>query len=583
MIRAVFASSRIVVVISLTLLSGARLTGQSQPVSDRSEPVTTFKASTRMVTLEVVAKDRSGNHVTGLKASDFQVFEQSRSRGKQKYQEKIAAFREVRTADLATQLPSKLQVPTGTYTNVITLPQEPVPPTIFLVDGLNTDIKDQMQVHVQLLKMLRSLPNNVPVAVFLFGHKLRMVQDFTSDPKLLQSALGNVKSLAGQNVAKLDPTEDPDSMPAKLDSFRGMLPPELLAAIEHFEREHYVGDMDLRVRETIEALTTLARRMAGYPGRKNLLWISTGFPIAINDADNVPRDYWTVLKRMASALSEAKIAVYPINPAGVQAFSFFEAGTRPRNPSAAGAQGAIQREVNMRSSEQDTMEVIADGTGGRVCTGDNDLGDCVQKAMDDSSSFYEIAYYPDSQNWNGEYRKVTLKSRDGLHLAYRQGYYATSEGPQDQKTELRQAACEDYLDATSIFIAAKRLPPDSPDKLKLYMTINTSALTAPETSTGARDLNFTIAACTFNNKGGAQQLVSEEIHHEFTKAEYQSLLANGLPHTVSIPGPEPAAVRLLVKDLASGRLGSVGIKLEQGAPVATIAPAANGQTQAAPH
>lgn len=578
MIRAVFATSRIVVVISLTLLPVVRLTGQSQPpVSDRSEPVTTFKASTRMVTLEVVAKDRNGNHVTGLKASDFQVFEQSRSRGKQKYQEKIAAFREVRMADLGRQLPSRLQVPAGIYTNVITLPQEPVPPTIFLVDGLNTDIKDQMQVHIQLLKMLRWLPNNVPVAVFLFGHKLRMVQDFTSDPKLLQAALGDVKSLEGQNIAKLDPIEDPDSMPAKLDSVRGMLPPELLAAIEHFEREHYVGDMDLRVRETIEALTTLARRMAGYPGRKNLLWISTGFPIAINDADNVPRDYWVPLKRMSSALSDAKIAVYPINPAGVQGFSGFQAGTRLRYNS-------VQLETNMRNGEQDTMEVIASGTGGRVCTGDNDLGDCVQKAMDDSSSFYEIAYYPDSQDWNGEYRKVILRSRQaGLHLSYRQGYYATSEGDQDQKTELRQAACDDYLDATSIFIAARRLPAASPDQLKFYMTINTSALTAPETNNAGRDLHFIIAACSFDRDGRAQQLMSEDIHHEFTKAEYQGLLQNGLPHIVAIPGRQPAAVRLLVKDIPSGKLGSVGIKLENGAPVAAIAPAPIGQTPTAPH
>lgn len=581
MIRATLIGDRIVTLILLFVLGASRLPGQSPStglgLSESSGPVTTFKASTRMVTLEVVAKDRNGNHVTGLKASDFQVFEQSRSRGKQKYQEKIAAFREVRMADLASQLPSKLQVPTGIYTNVITLPQEPVPPTIFLVDGLNTDIKDQMQVHVQLLKMLRSLPNNVPVAVFLFGHKLRMVQDFTSDPKLLQAALGDVKSLAGQNVAKLDPTEDPDSLPAKLDSFRGMLPPELLAAVEHFEREHYVGDMDLRVRETIEALTTLARQMAGYPGRKNLLWISTGFPIAINDADNIPRDYWLPLKRMASALSEAKIAVYPINPAGVQGFSLFQAGTRRRNNS-------VLLETNMRSSEQDTMEVIASGTGGRVCTGDNDLGDCVQKAMDDSSSFYEIAYYPDSQTWNGEYRKVILRSRQsGLHLSYRQGYFATSEGDQDQKSELRQATCDDYLDATSIFIAAKRLPDGSPDQLKFYMTINTSALTAPETNNGGRDLHFIIAACSFDRDGRAQQLMSEDIHHEFTKAEYQGLLQNGLPHIVSIPGPQPAAVRLLVKDLASGRLGSVGIKLENGAPVAAITPPTKSDSQASSH
>ena len=587
MIRTALTPNKVFTFVLLSVLGVSPLVAQSQAqapprVRDNSEPVTTFKASARMVTLEVVAKDRKGNHVTGLKAGDFQIFEQSRSRGKQKYEQKIGAFREVRMADLAGQLPSKLQVPAGIYTNVITSPQEPVPPTIFLVDGLNTDVKHQMQVHVQMLKMLRSLPKNVPVAVFLFGHKLRMVQDFTSDPNLLQAALANVNNLTGQNVATLDPADDPDTMSAQLESMNAgnvQVSPQLLAAVAHFERELYASDMDLRIRETIEALTTLAHRLAGYPGRKNLLWISTGFPIAINDADGVPRDYWTVLKRMASALSEGKIAVYPINPAGVQAFSFFEAGTRPRDTSATGAQGAIQREINMRSSEQDTMEVIAAGTGGRVCTGDNDLSDCVQKAMDDSRSFYEIAYYPDSQEWNGEYRRVILKSsQSGLHLSYRQGYYATSEGDQDQKAELRQAACEDYLDATSIFIAAKRLPGDSPDQLKFYMTINTSALAAPETNHGGRDLHFTIAACSFDREGQAQQLISEDIHHEFTKAEYQGLLQNGLPHVVSIPGPRPAAVRLLVKDLPSGRLGSVGIKLENVAPVAAITPAANGQT-----
>jgi len=591
MIRSSLTPYRIVTLLLLIVLAVSRLVAQSQSraasVTESSEPVTTFKASTRMVTLEVVAKDRKGNHLTGLKAGDFQIFEQARSRGKQKYEQKIAAFREVRMSDLAGQLPSELPIPAGIYTNVITLQKEPVPPTIFLVDGLNTDVKHQMQVHVQMLKMLRSLPKNVPVAVFLFGHKLRMVQDFTSDPKLLQTALATINSPAGQNVATLDPDDDPDAMSAQLASMNAgnlqMVSPQLLAAVAHFERELYASDMDLRIRETIEALTTLGRRLAGYPGRKNLLWISTGFPIAINDADSVPRDYWTVLKRMSSALSEAKIAVYPINPAGVHGFSFFEAGTRPRDVSASGAQRAIQREVNMRSSEQDTMQVIADGTGGRVCTGDNDLGDCVQKAMDDSSSFYEIAYYPDSQDWNGEYRKVIVKTRqDGLHLTYRQGYYATSESSQDQKTELRQAACEDYLDATSIFLFAKRLPADPPESVKFYMTINTSALTAPGTNKGGRDLKFTIAACTFNSKGWAQQLISEDIHHEFTEAEYQSLLKNGLPHTVSIPGPQPAAVRLLVRDVRSGRIGSINIKLGNRTPMATIAPAGNTQTQTAP-
>jgi dTDP-glucose 4,6-dehydratase len=68
----------------------------------------------------------------------------------------------------------------------------------------------------------------------------------------------------------------------------------------------------------------------------------------------------------------------------------------------------------MQSSEQDTSQELAEGTGGQVCTGDNDLGDCIRKAVNDSSDYYEIAYYPDSPDWNGEYRKVS----ESLVMAY---------------------------------------------------------------------------------------------------------------------------------------------------------------------
>src|SRR5579864_8626909 len=83
MIRAKLTRNGVVTLVFLALLSVPPLPGQSHSstpsASENSEPTATFKASTRMVTLEVVAKDKKGNHVTGLKPSDFQIFEQSRS------------------------------------------------------------------------------------------------------------------------------------------------------------------------------------------------------------------------------------------------------------------------------------------------------------------------------------------------------------------------------------------------------------------------------------------------------------------------------------------------------------------------
>lgn len=590
---------------------------QATPVpggeSNSSEPAATFRASTRMVTIEVVARDSKGHHVTGLKADDFEVFEQSPSRGKEKHGQKIAAFREVRVADLSGQPPKATEVPGGVYTNAVTPTDELVPPTILLVDGLNTDVKHQAQVHVQMMRMLKSLPTNVPVAVFLFGNRLRMLQDFTTDPGLLQAALEKANSPAGGDVARLDPRDDPDALSAQMDAVNGaaggaavggqgqgasqagstpLIDPGVVDAVKRFEQEVYSSEMDLRVERTIEALISLGRHVGGYPGRKNLLWISSSFPIylapiidesatpvsetsyaALDTGDVGLRNYWSKLKVLASVLSEAKVAVYPINPAGVQVSSMFEADNRIRDHSARGIGDTLRRETMMRGNEQDTMQILAEGTGGQVCTGTNDLGECIRKAVDDSSAFYEIAYYPDSQNWNGEYRTITVKPRQsGLHLAYRQGYYARLEGgdaPRNEKTELRDAACEDYLDASSILLTAKSLPPDSPDRLKFYLTMRASDLTMVPSSTGGHDLSIVVAVCTFDDKGWPVHLMSDTIHRTLGTGEYQSLENVGaLPHILSIPGPKPVSVRLLVQDVPSGRLGSIHIKVEDLDPTA---------------
>ncbi len=77
-----------------------------------------------------------------------------------------------------------MQVPAGVYTNAVTLEKNQVPPTILLVDGLNTALKDQGQVQVQMQRIIKAIPNNVPVAIFLLGRRLRMLQDFSTDPQV---------------------------------------------------------------------------------------------------------------------------------------------------------------------------------------------------------------------------------------------------------------------------------------------------------------------------------------------------------------------------------------------------------------
>lgn len=575
-------------------------TSQTSAINS-SESIATYQSTTRMVTLEVVVKDARGRHATGLKPGDFQISEQIPTRGKEKREQKIAAFQEIRAAELASDAvnPAK-DSEGGVYTNELTALKNPVPVTILLVDGLNTDLRHQAQVHVQMLHMLKSLPRDVPIAVFLFGGRLRMLQDFTSDPGLLQAALRNAVSASATGVARLDPRDDPSAISAEFDKVNGTpavtlpspqagsivqdaspIPKWIVDGVKRFEQETYASSMDLRVQQTIEALASIGRHVAGYPGRKNLLWVSTSFPIYLSPLiDDLPkpitgitgfnaagwRNYESKLRALANVLSESKVAVYPINPAGVQVPTLFEAGNRTRDYSGRGMGDSLRRETMMRSNEQDTMQVLAEGTGGRVCAGTNDLGDCVRKAVEDSGAFYEIAYYPDVRDWKGEFRKIIVKARDpGLHLAYRQGYFARPEernGRQDQKAELQQAACEDYLNATSIPFSAKSLPTDSSGSLKFYLTIDSSSLTLTPTIDGRHDLNMLLAVCTFDMKGEPFLFMNDAVQRQFDAAEFRLVTERGLPHVVSIPGPKPSSLRLLIMDVPSGRLGSVKINID---------------------
>jgi VWFA-related protein len=595
------------------------------PSSTSPSAIATFQASTRMVTLEVVVKDRQGHHVAGLAAGDFQVFEQSPSRGKDKHEQKIAAFREIQVADLPSPDIGQVSATDGIFTNAVVPTTEPIPPTILLLDGLNTEVKFQAQVHVQMVKMLKSLPKNVPVAVFLFGHRLRMLQDFTTDPSLLQAALEKAGTTAGEGVARLDPRDDPGAISSFFDKINGAtggnsnstglaeLPGAsvgssghrieqwVVDAVKRFEQEVYAGSMDTRVQQTVEALASLGRHVAGYPGRKNLLWISTSFPINLSpliDDSGKPitditgldsagqRNYSPKLRVLVKVLSDAKVSVYPISPAGVQAPTLFEADNRLRDYSGKSAGDSLRRETMVRANEQDTMQVIAQGTGGQVCAGNNDLGDCLRRAMDDSSTFYEISYYPDSLNWNGEYRTVSVKARQsGLHLAYRPGYYAGEEAKDasDQKTQLREAACEDYLDASAILLTAQSVAPDSPEKLKFYLTMKASDLTLTPASDGTKDLDITVAACTFDKNGWPIQFMTDTVRRRFDSKESQSLSAlGGLPHVVSVPGPRPVSVRLLVRDEKSGRIGSLHMKVDQLVPTPMSKAGAPVQPELAP-
>jgi VWFA-related protein len=566
---------------------------QLQTPPRQQEPSTVLKVTTRLVTVDVVARDRHGNPVRDLTAKDFQISEQS---GSHKSQQQIASFRLLDRSlkNVSDSESAELLLPAGVFTNLVSTKNLSAPPTILLVDGLNTDATTQLQVRQQMVRLLASAPSDVPMAVFLLGRELRLLQSFTTDTKLLHAAAQRALSLEATNLQAKDARDDTLSHSSLLEQMAGaegqsdvpggaprlggnssaMLAMRALE-LQRFEREQYAESMDMRVKSTFDALRLIARHVSGYPGRKNLIWLSSAFPLAITPDANLTmvakfsgmRNYGAEMSAVASALTDAQIAVYPVDPRGMQTSALFDAQSRGKaNPFSEGA--TLNRESNVRFSTEESMQNLAEQTGGKVCLNDNDLSECVKRAIDDSSSYYELSYYPNDTNWHGEFRRISVKtSRPGAQLSFREGYFAreadatiSAKDAKDTDAHISQAACNDFLTATSILLEASALPPDQPGQTKYFVVIDPNALSFGVPDGGMRNVKIELATCMFNAQGLPLQYNRQSVGQKFTEIEYQSIKAHGISHTISfVPKPETARIRLLACDTRTGMIGSVDL------------------------
>lgn len=536
------------------------------------EQVPVVKATTRLVSLEVVARDRQGRPIPGLTAKDFEISEQLPPK-KDHHPQTISVFKAVDWAELKSAKTAQAQMPAGVFSNLLDSQKVQVPPTVLLFDGINTDLPAQLEVHRQMVSVLQSIPENVPVAVFLMGDRLRLLQTFTTDPKLVREAAAKTLVAGHVTTPDQDPTDDPNALSANLENTQN-LPAGFLASLESFEQQTYWFAVGIRVQKTLDAFRDLAHYLDGYPGRKNILWISTSFPLELapnGDASSANFSNLSVfqgdMQEVGTALMDGKIAIYPVDAGGVRTQSMFEASARVRQPSNGARLGqSIQREDALRQSAQQVMRDLADQTGGRVCLGDNDFADCVKKAVDDASSYYELAYYPSDGDWKGEFHRITIKTtRSGVHLWYREGYFArplAAEGnsaEQQADAAIQKAVCQDPLPSTAILLIVRVLPPDQPGAAKYFFAIDPHMLTFGAAEAGEHILDTTLAACTFDKTGKAMQYFHKTSQAKLDEQQFATA-SHGVTETFQIaPQPGTVRVRLLVRDSASGHIGSVDI------------------------
>lgn len=350
--------------------------------SATQQPQYTFRRTVRRVVLDIVVTDKTHHPVHGLTSENFRVFED-------KTQQHIRSFEELNFDAYpklgAATLPP---LPPGTYMNLPAQPERG-PLYVIVLDEMHLFFGNDKHVHLEqqvwarqeLKNFLAGKPAGTRFALFVLAQDFRMVQGFTADPKQLLSAFDvDREALHVPWVFLYAPNYGKDD---------AAVPYEVLAFIGHY--------------------------LDGLPGRKNLIWISRGFPMFLpmfglpntqggtKDAGGGYRPApgtmgssydEKVMREAIDALDQAQVSIYPVDTGGVGEVDF----------------GAEQ---------------VADATGGHAYVGSNDLLGSLKDAADNGASYYEISYAPSNANYDGRIRDIRVEaSRGDYKLQYRRHYFA---------------------------------------------------------------------------------------------------------------------------------------------------------------
>lgn len=384
----------------------------------QNEPEFKVRSESNLVVLDVVVRDSSGP-VTGLSKELFQVFENN-------HPQQIESFEEHTSADRSSRPSQKL--PPNTFTNKF-IPELPV--NVLLLDALNTPVPDQQALRQKMIEYLKTVPESVPFAIFTLSSRLRLVQPVTADTAMLLKALE-----AGPGRSSSPLLEDAnDSVSVANDTAMDVL--------QDFQNEIAAVQTDLRVQITLDAMKQLAGYLDAFPGRKNLIWLSGSFPLSLapDDTSTNPllsqRTYSSQMHEISQKLAACRISVYPIDVRGLLPESLFSAtnsnssyaASSPRsgrrNNGPAGFTRSHIQSSTQGIAEHDTMQQIAEESGGIAFFNTNGLKEAMAKAVDDAAHYYTLTYRPDNGKSDGHFRKIKVKvGDDHYHLSYRHGYFA---------------------------------------------------------------------------------------------------------------------------------------------------------------
>jgi len=341
-------------------------------VSPTAGSIATFKSTSRLVQLDIVVTDLSGQFASRLTKDDFNVFEDGKP-------QRIISFE------------GPDEHPRNPYSN------DQAPVTILILDELNTAFPDMATARNQLVRYLRTQPEHLGQPTTLI-----VIDDF--EFKVLQSY-----------------TRDRDALLLALKNHLPRYPAQLKNGI--------VTD---RLASSLVALQQIAASTMGIPARKNVIWLGAGYPAMnlVGLQQDLKTSIEDQISRTINKLLEARITVYSVDPTMMDSLVKSSAIETEDENLAVYPNQTLNHELIPNPFDADvSLAALGPATGGRSYYWRNDLDKIIQSSVDDGAKYYTVAYVPSNRTDIPKYRAIRVKLRRGLIARTRDGYYSIDVPP----------------------------------------------------------------------------------------------------------------------------------------------------------
>jgi VWFA-related protein len=525
-------------------------------------PQSTVRVTTRIVQVSVTVRDELGRPVKGLTKDDFVLLDDGQ-------RQQIASI-----SEQSNRLTTTSAAAPNSFTNRFAQGAAQPTLTVIVLDAYNTRYLDYRMpcpppvpytacfhtvdaIFQAVEKFITQMQPQDRVALYELADNLYLLQDFTSDPEALQRGVDSGKDYVG-DIRFPGSQTDPLTMS----------------------------------KYTMDAMHTIATRLAKVPGRKNLIWLSTGFPpddglgahpskpLGMNSALNTNEKIDSTAKILGNAdLPLSAISAWGLVPlldpgpvphggGGVPAGRASGANL-PTPARADGNYGGAATSGKLPDlNDFDFTKSLADLSGGRAFYNTNDFAGAIRSAIDDSAATYILGYYPDHNKWNGEFRSIKVKvNRPGVEVHARKGYFAVGETATAIQMDAQKLAdaVRSPLESTDLGfdVQADGVDVSGARQLKVKITLDAGQLRFQQQGVRWTD-NITEAWLEVDAQGRQVGHNLKTINLNTAQQEHDRLLRDGLSFLETIPVEKNAAeVRLVLRDVGNGAIGSVIIPLEK--------------------